>query len=198
MFAHNVGLPPDWNLSAMRHFVWPPGAHHAKATFSALPAMAAAPTDTVLATSSEDAAGGLDDSVQPFGGVDAAEAARVIARAAAPAAPRTATEYVQAHQLQPTLDAALNCLVQSEYLPADPWPALKRCLPADFMVPPPPTVPGQGLDAAALGLDRIKQEFLYAARGFELTKQQTSTRSAALTRLAPRRSRFLHGMGNAP
>ena len=78
----------------------------------------------------------------------------------APAAPRTATEYVQAHQLQPSLDAALNTLVQSE-LPAAPWEALIRCLPADLMVPPPPTLPSQGMDAATLGLDRLKAEFLW-------------------------------------
>lgn len=162
--ASDVGLPSDWKgagLFSGTQFVWPPGAHHAKASGVTLPTMqGAATTSGVSATSSQANGGSSDDVVEPFGGVDAAVVARVLALAAPPTAPMNAADYVQAHQLQPSLDAALNTLVQSE-LPAAPWEALIRCLPADLMVPPPPTLPSQGMDAASLGLDRLKAEFLW-------------------------------------
>ena len=151
--ASDVGLPSDWKgagLFSGTQFVWPPGAHHAKACGV-----------TLQATSSQaNRSGSSVDVVEPFGGVDAAVVARVLALAAPPAPLMNAADYVQAHQLQPSLDAALNTLVQSE-LPAAPWEALIRCLPADLMVPPPPTLPSQGMDAATLGLDRLKAEFLW-------------------------------------
>ena len=151
--ASDVGLPLDWKgagLFSGTQFAWPPGAHHAKACGVTLPAT----------SSQANRSGSSDDVVEPFGGVDAAVVARVLALAAPPAPPMNAADYVQAHQLQPSLDAALNMLVQSE-LPAAPWEALIRCLPADLMVPPPPTLPSQGMDAATLGLDRLKAEFLW-------------------------------------
>lgn len=150
--ASDVGLPLDWKgagLFSGTQFVWPPGAHHAKASGVTLPTTQAASSGAIS-----------DDVVEPFGGVDAAVVARVLALAAPPAPPMNAADYVLAHQLQPSLDAALNTLVQSE-LPAAPWEALIRCLPADLMVPPPSTLPSQGMDAASLGLDRLKDEFLW-------------------------------------
>ena len=150
--ASDVGLPLDWKgagLFSGTQFVWPPGAHHAKASGVTLPKTQAASSGAIS-----------DDVVEPFGGVEAAVVARVLALAAPPAPPMNAADYVLAHQLQPSLDAALNTLVQSE-LPAAPWEALIRCLPADLMVPPPSTLPSQGMDAASLGLDRLKDEFLW-------------------------------------
>ena len=156
--ASDIGLPLDWTPTRM-HFVWPPGAHHAKAS-GTLPTMIGATTNGVFSAASSQANGSFNDAVEPFGGVDAAVAARVLALAAPPAPPESAAEFVAAHRLQPSLDAALNTLVQSE-LPAAPWEALIRCLPADLMVPPPPTLPSLGMDAASLGLDRLKAEFLW-------------------------------------
>mmetsp|Transcript_8766 Transcript_8766/g.17654 ORF Transcript_8766/g.17654 Transcript_8766/m.17654 type:complete len:167 (+) Transcript_8766:15-515(+) len=159
MFAPAASLPSDWNLKSS-HFLWPPGAHHARAAGASLPAMQGAAVIGVVSASGSQAHGSFDDSEEPFGGVDAAVAARVLALAASSAPPESAADYVQAHRLQPSLDAALNELVQSD-LPAAPWEALIRCLPADLMVPPPPTLPSPGMDAAALGLDRLKAEFLW-------------------------------------
>ena len=159
-----AALPADWTLS--RTHVWPPGAHHAKATGASLPTMqGAAACSMVTASSGVSASGshGSVDAVEPFGGVDAAVAARVLALVTPPAPPQSAAEYVQAHQLQQSLDTALNSLVQGE-LPSAPWEALIRLLPADLMVPPPPTLPSlgaPGMDAAALDVDRLKAEFVW-------------------------------------
>ena len=158
--ASDVGMPSDWKGAGMfsgLQFAWPPGAHHAKASGVTPPALPTQPAREAFAQASS---GSSDDAVEPFGGVDPAVAARVRALAAPPSLPMNAADYVQAHQLQPSLDAALNTLVQSE-LPEAPWEALIRCLPADFMVPAQPTVPSQDMDASSLGLDRLKAEFLW-------------------------------------
>ena len=158
--ASDVGLPSDWKGAGMfsgLQFVCPPGAHHAKASGVTLPAL---PTLPAREACTQANSGSSDDVVEPFGGVDPAVVARAHALAVPPSPPMNAADYVQAHQLQPSLDAALNTLVQNE-LPEAPWEALIRCLPADFMVPAQPTVPSQDMDASSLGLDRLKAEFLW-------------------------------------
>ena len=122
--------------------------------------MVGAPAAALVATSSYDSGSGLD-SVEPFGGADAAVASFVMGLTTAPKPPETAVEYVQAHRLQESLDSALNALVQSEQLPTDPWETLIRNLPSDLIVPPLPTIPSKDVGAAAIGLDRLKQEFLW-------------------------------------
>ena len=146
-----VGLPPDWSARPTA-FVWPPGPQHASSS-APLPPMRGAPASLGLAA----AAAADTDAVEPFGGVDAATRARVLALAAAPVEPTSAAEYLEAHQIQQVLDAALNALVHTQ-LPASPWEALAHLLPHDAMVPPPPTIPTQevGVD---LGFARLKEEF---------------------------------------
>lgn len=160
MFSSSESLPTSWTTKPV-HFVWPPGAHVGKNAGSAaaveLKGGSCLSTPRSASSASDAPAFVIDKSLQPHGGADASTAARVMALATPPP-PASSPEYLQQHQIEARLHAALNAMIKHE-LPDNPWEVLARLLPDDVKVPSALTVP-IGAKPEALGLEQLKHEWL--------------------------------------